>query len=65
VRPRLQAASELSIAMGGKRYLSGYIDFDAEAWRQHFGDRFESFAALKRKHDPDGRLNPGFVKFGP
>jgi FAD/FMN-containing dehydrogenase len=65
VRPRLQAASELSIAMGGKRYLSGFIDFDAEGWRQHFGDRFDSFAALKRTHDPDGRLNPGFVKFGP
>ena len=63
VRPRLQAASELSIAMGGKRYLSGYIDFTAEGWREHFGDRFETFAALKKKHDPQGRLNPGFVKF--
>ena len=40
VRPRLRAASELLIAMGGKRYLSGFID-------------------------PDGRLNPGFVKFEP
>jgi FAD/FMN-containing dehydrogenase len=65
VRPRLQAASELSIAMGGKRYLSGFIDFTAEQWRDHFGDRFETLAALKKKHDPDGRLNPGFVKFGP
>ena len=55
----------LSIAMGGKRYLSGYIDFTAEGWREHFGDRFEKFAALKKKHDPQGRLNPGFVKFGP
>jgi cytokinin dehydrogenase len=65
VRPRLQAASELSIAMGGKRYLSGFIDFTAEEWREHFGDKFAGFAALKRKHDPEGRLNPGFVKFGP
>jgi len=64
VRPRLQAASELSIAMGGKRYLSGYIDFTAEDWRQHFGDRYETFAAAKRTYDPQGRLNPGFVKFG-
>ena len=39
VRPRLQAASELSIAMGGKRYLSGFIDFTPRQWRQHFGDR--------------------------
>ena len=51
--------------MGGKRYLSGFIALTAEEWRQHFGDRFETLAALKRKHDPDGRLNPGFVKFGP
>jgi cytokinin dehydrogenase len=63
VRPRLQAASELSIAMGGKRYLSGFIDFTAEGWSEHFGEKFAAFAALKRKHDPDGRLNPGFVKF--
>jgi len=63
VRPRLQAASELSIAMGGKRYLSGFIDFTAEGWSEHFGDKFAAFAALKRKHAPDGRLNPGFVKF--
>ena len=64
VRPRLQAASELSIAMGGKRYLSGFIDFTAEGWREHFGEKFAGFAALKRKYDPEGRLNPGFVKFG-
>ncbi len=62
-RPRLQAASELSMAMGGKRYLSGFIDFTAEQWRQHFGPRWEGFAALKRAYDPEGRLNPGFVAF--
>jgi cytokinin dehydrogenase len=62
-RPRLQAASELSMAMGGKRYLSGYIDFTPEQWRQHFGPRWDGFAALKRKYDPEGRLNPGFVAF--
>jgi FAD/FMN-containing dehydrogenase len=62
-RPRLQAASELSVAMGGKRYLSGYINFSKEEWRAHFGPRWESFAALKRRHDPEGRLNPGFIPF--
>jgi cytokinin dehydrogenase len=63
VRPRLQAASELSVAMGGKRYLSGYITFSREEWRAHFGPRWDSFAALKRRHDPEGRLNPGFIPF--
>jgi FAD/FMN-containing dehydrogenase len=62
VRPRLEAASELALGMGGKRYLSGWIAFDARQWREHFGDRWETFAALKRRYDPDGLLNPGFVK---
>ncbi|HEY7410279.1 MAG TPA: polyhydroxyalkanoic acid system family protein [Vicinamibacteria bacterium] len=63
-RPRLQAASELSIAMGGKRYLSGFVEFTPDQWREHFGPRWEGFAALKKRHDPEGRLNPGFVAFG-
>jgi hypothetical protein len=49
--------------MGGKRYLSGFIDFTAEQWRQHFGPRGEGFAALKRRTTPSGGLNPGFVPF--
>jgi cytokinin dehydrogenase len=63
VRPRLQAASELSMAMGGKRYLSGFIQFTPEEWRQHFGARWDGLAALKKRHDPEGRLNPGFIPF--
>ena len=63
VRPRLEAASELSVAMGGKRYLSGFIHFTREQWRQHFGPRWDGLAALKKRYDPEGRLNPGFVPF--
>src|SRR5215218_10480580 len=38
---QLDMASDLSIAYGGKRYLSGYITFDtAEKWASHFGDRW-------------------------
>jgi len=62
-RPRLEAASQLSIAMGGKRYLSGFVQFSPEDWRQHFGERWDSFAALKQAYDPEGRLNPGFIPF--
>ena len=60
-KPMLENASRLSIAMGGKRYLSGYVDFSEEEWRAHFGDEWEFFAGAKRKYDPDGILNPGFV----
>jgi FAD/FMN-containing dehydrogenase len=62
-RPRLQMASELMIGMGGKRYLSGFIEFTPAQWREHFGDRWEGLVALKRKYDPEGRLNPGFIKY--
>jgi len=63
VRPRLQAASDLAMAMRGKRYLSGFISFTNEQWREHFGERWVPFCALKKKYDPEGRLNPGFVPF--
>ncbi|HET7291833.1 MAG TPA: polyhydroxyalkanoic acid system family protein [Vicinamibacteria bacterium] len=63
VRPRLQAASDLSIAMGGKRYLSGYVAFDAAEWREHFGPRWAELERLKKEWDPEGRLNPGFVRY--
>jgi hypothetical protein len=49
--------------MGGKRYLSGYIDWTPEEWQEHFGDQWEPFCALKRKYDPGSVLNPGFVPF--
>jgi FAD/FMN-containing dehydrogenase len=62
-KPRLQMASELLTGMGGKRYLSGFIDFDQAQWREHFGPQWERLSALKELYDPEGRLNPGFVKY--
>jgi cytokinin dehydrogenase len=61
--PRLDQASDLSMAMNGKRYLSGYINFDKDRWRLHFGDRWPAVCAAKKKFDPDGLLNPGFILF--
>jgi len=60
-KPMLENASRLSVAMGGKRYLSGYVDFTEEDWRAHFGDEWEFFRKAKRAYDPDAILNPGFV----
>jgi FAD/FMN-containing dehydrogenase len=62
-RERLAMASDLMIGMGGKRYLSGFVRFTPDQWREHFGDQWERFAALKRQYDPENRLNPGFVAF--
>lgn len=61
--PRLDQASDLSMAMKAKRYLSGYIKFDKERWRLHFGDRWQAVCAAKKKYDPDRLLNPGFIDF--
>ena len=61
VRPMLENASALGVLMGGKRYLSGWIDFDLDAWRAHFGERWAPMQAARRRYDPDGILNPGFV----
>lgn len=61
---QLDMASELSIAYGGKRYLSGYITFNtAEKWAAHFGDRWPMILEAKKKFDPDGIMAPGFIVY--
>lgn len=60
-KPMLDVVSRLAIAMGGKRYLSGYVEFTPEEWRDHFGPGWEPFLEAKRRYDPDAILNPGFV----
>jgi cytokinin dehydrogenase len=63
--PQLEMFHELTVAYGGKRYLSGWITFkSAEQWRAHFGDEtWERIRAAKAKYDPDRVLNPGFVQY--
>jgi hypothetical protein len=61
VRPMLDNASRLCVAMGAKRYLPGYVDFTADEWRQHDGARWDWYAGCKQRWDPDTLLNPGFV----
>lgn len=60
-KPMLENASRLCVAMGGSRYLSGYVAFDQDEWRAHYGDAWPFFVEMKRRFDPDGILNPGFV----
>jgi FAD/FMN-containing dehydrogenase len=63
VLPRMNMASQASIMMGGKRYLSGWINFDHAAWKAHYGEQWPAVIAAKRKFDPQNILNPEFVKF--
>jgi len=61
---QLDMASELSLAYGAKRYLSGYITFDTvEKWAAHFGDKWPMILAAKKKFDPDRILSPGFIQY--
>jgi len=60
----LDMVSALSIGYGGKRYLSGYIKFDTtEMWAAHYGARWDALCSAKKRYDPDGILNPGFIRF--
>ena len=61
--PRLNMASELSEALGGKRYLSGLVQFDKTKWKQHYDTNWSEMKRMKKKYDPNGILNPGFVDF--
>ena len=60
-RAFLNQLSDLSTRVGGKRYLSGLIQFDAARWKAHYGDLWEKMKGWKNRYDPDGVLNPGFI----
>jgi cytokinin dehydrogenase len=64
VKARLNLASDASMAAGGKRYLSGFIEFDRARWKQHFGAAWPRILELRKTYDPDGILNPGFIDYG-
>jgi FAD/FMN-containing dehydrogenase len=63
VKERFANVSRLMLAFGAKRYLSGWIDFTPDDWKEHFGARWDELTVLKRRFDPDGVLNPGFLPF--
>ena len=64
-RQRLNMMSDLSMAAGASRYLSGFIEFDRARWKRHFGALWDEVCRLKKTCDPDGILNPGFIDYGP
>ena len=64
IKARLNQASDASMMVGGKRYLSGLIEFDRPRWKQHFGAHWARMVEMKKTYDPDGILNPGFIDYG-
>ncbi|HZN54991.1 MAG TPA: FAD-binding protein [Candidatus Polarisedimenticolaceae bacterium] len=63
MRERFENVSRLMVMFGAKRYLSGWVNFTPEEWKEHYGTRWGEMVALKRRYDPDHILNPGFLPF--
>lgn len=63
VRSAAAGLSEVMERAGGKRYLSGWLERDAEAWARHFGDDWEALRRAKDVWDPDQRLRPAAIPF--
>ena len=61
----LNKASDLVRQVGGKRYLSGYLDYDFQEWEEHYGAMWPKVIQLKSFFDPNGILNPGFIRYSP
>lgn len=53
------------VSRGGKRYLSGWVDYDGTAWRRHFGAAWADINRAKQALDPRGTLANGFLTFEP
>ena len=61
VLPILARESRRIIDAGGKRYLSGWLDFDRQEWQKHYGDLWARMLEWKREFDPRHILNPGGI----
>ncbi|MGH9375708.1 MAG: FAD-binding oxidoreductase [Terriglobia bacterium] len=48
----LDRASVAAILAGGKRYLSGWVNFGQAQWQAHYGDLYIKLLKLKGKYDP-------------
>ena len=62
ILPELQKLSNLSWEMGGKRYLTGLIEFDEQQWQTQFGDYWSRVNEMKIKYDSKGIFNPDFFQ---
>lgn len=61
----LNRASELAYQVGGTRYLSGWLDFNHQQWRRHYGERWSRVVAWKKFFDPNHVLNRGVIAYEP
>lgn len=55
--PMLKQAGHAGMMLGGKRYISGWLDFDAADWKEHYGALMSQIIDLKQKYDPQRVFN--------
>ena len=63
--PALKRVGRLMTELGGKRYLTGWVRYAHDDWREHYGALWPLVLRRKEEFDPRGILNPGFVRYGP
>src|SRR5262249_8462784 len=54
---------ESALEVGGALYPICAVQMSHLDWRNHFGARWDAFAAAKRRYDPDGTLGGSFAIF--
>jgi cytokinin dehydrogenase len=59
---KLKEFSDMALSLGGKRYLTGWIEFDAQQWQIQLGDRWSQLNQMKQKYDPQGVFSSGFFQ---
>ncbi len=65
VLPALAHVDRLLREAGGKRYLSGWLGgMSEERWREHHGEMYPRWKALKRRFDPEGILRSALFPAG-
>jgi hypothetical protein len=63
VRSLMNRAGDLAMQIGGKRYLSGWVEFDHARWKEHFGHMWPRILQWKKFFDSNGLLNPDFIRY--
>ena len=61
--PAVERAGRTLVAHGGKRYLTGWLNWDREAWRGHYGRRWRQVCEWKQRFDPAGVLGARIIPF--
>jgi cytokinin dehydrogenase len=55
----------LVLEAGGRRYLSGWLGTDAAGYlRRHFGERYDEWVGVRRRHDSSGVLRSSLFPKG-